>query len=176
MVFQIESIDVVVFILELQQLRKQWRECSPDEMAETADEEEQHLREATGLRIEIKMAETKQEGGEVGEDEIAVSLLAELQQEQDQEEEFLLKDLAAKVKIGFMLCVLKAFCYRGSYLHLCHLSLSSSIVIIVSLFFRRNFVSKSIIAIVYHHHCHYHRHALSMVVISFTSVNIIFLL
>lgn len=69
-------------------------------MAETADEEELHLREATGLRMEIKMAETKQEGEEVGEkleEEIAVSLLAELQQQQDQEEEFLLQDLASKV-------------------------------------------------------------------------------
>ncbi|KXJ05166.1 hypothetical protein AC249_AIPGENE5095, partial [Exaiptasia diaphana] len=34
-------------LFELKQLRKQWRECSPDEMAETADEEELHLREAT---------------------------------------------------------------------------------------------------------------------------------
>lgn len=87
-------------ISNLKQLRKQWRECSPDEMAETADEEELHLREATGLRMEIKMAETKQEGEEVGEkleEEIAVSLLAELQQQQDQEEEFLLQDLASKV-------------------------------------------------------------------------------
>lgn len=68
-------------------------------MAETADEEEANLREATGLQIEIKLAEQKQEGetGETTEEEVAVALLADLQQQQDQEQEFLLQDLASKV-------------------------------------------------------------------------------
>jgi hypothetical protein len=84
-------------------------------MAETADEEEANLREATGLQIEIKLAEKKQ-GGETGEnieEEIAVALLADLQQQQDQEQEFLLQDLASKVnalKTGTQLVLKREIC------------------------------------------------------------------
>ncbi|XP_032219683.2 trichohyalin [Nematostella vectensis] len=85
-------------LIELKEYRKQWRESSPDEMAEAAQEQEENLREATGLKIEIKLSEPLGEGEEKErtEDEIAAGLLADLQQQQDMEQEYLLQDLASK--------------------------------------------------------------------------------
>ena len=37
-----------------QELRQQWREAGPEEMAETGDEQEAMFREAVGLKVELK--------------------------------------------------------------------------------------------------------------------------
>lgn len=70
-------------------------------MSETFDEQETILREGVGLKLELAHEELGQkaaeEGGELGTDEPAVSLLAALQHNQEQEAEYLLRDLAVKV-------------------------------------------------------------------------------
>ena len=71
-------------------------------MTETADEQEAILREGVGLKLELSREEPRQkaagEGKELGPDDDAVSLLAALQQHQEQEAEYLLRDLAVKVR------------------------------------------------------------------------------
>ena len=88
--------------LYFQELRKQWRESGPEEMTETADEQEAILREGVGLKLELSREELRQkaagEGKELGPDDHSVSLLAALQQHQEQEAEYLLRDLAVKVR------------------------------------------------------------------------------
>lgn len=88
--------------LYFQELRKQWRESGPEEMTETADEQEAILREGVGLKLELSREELRQkaagEGKELEPDDDAVSLLAALQQHQEQEAEYLLRDLAVKVR------------------------------------------------------------------------------
>ena len=70
-------------------------------MSETFDEQEAILREGVGLKLELNREELGQkaseEGKELGTDEPAVSLLAALQHNQEQEAEYLLRDLAVKV-------------------------------------------------------------------------------
>ncbi|PFX16028.1 hypothetical protein AWC38_SpisGene19720 [Stylophora pistillata] len=87
-------------LFELKELRKQWRESGPEEMTETVDEQEAILREGVGLKLELSREELRQkaaeEGKELGPDDDAVSLLAALQQHQEQEAEYLLRDLAVK--------------------------------------------------------------------------------
>jgi len=87
-------------LFELKELRKQWRESGPEEMSETADEQEAILREGVGLKLELIREELGQkateEGRELGTDDDAVSLLAALQFNQEQEAEYLLRDLAVK--------------------------------------------------------------------------------
>ncbi|RMX39987.1 hypothetical protein pdam_00022972 [Pocillopora damicornis] len=87
-------------LFELKELRKQWRESGPEEMTETADEQETILREGVGLKLEVSREELRQkaagEGKELGPDDDSVSLLAALQQHQEQEAEYLLRDLAVK--------------------------------------------------------------------------------
>ena len=71
-------------------------------MTETADEQEAILREGVGLKLELSREELRQkaagEGKELGPDDDSVSLLAALQQHQEQEAEYLLRDLAVKVR------------------------------------------------------------------------------
>ena len=82
-------------------MRKAWRESGPEEMAETADEQEGLLREATAIKLELLQSELDMaangEGVQAAGDEAAVKLLAQLQVYQDQEAEFLLADIANKV-------------------------------------------------------------------------------
>lgn len=70
-------------------------------MSETFDEQESILREGVGLKLELTREELGQkaaeEGGELGTDEPVASLLAALQHNQEQEAEYLLRDLAVKV-------------------------------------------------------------------------------
>ena len=70
-------------------------------MAETADEQEGLLREATAIKLELLQSELDMaangEGVQAAGDEAAVKLLAQLQVYQDQEAEFLLADIANKV-------------------------------------------------------------------------------
>ena len=87
--------------LTRKELRKQWRESGPEEMTETADEQEAILREGVGLKLELSREElgkkAAEEGKELGPDDNAVALLAALQQHQEQEAEYLMRDLAVKV-------------------------------------------------------------------------------
>ena len=70
-------------------------------MRETADEQEAILREGVGVKLELSREELGQkalkEGRELGPDDDTVSLLASLQYHQEQEAEYLLRDLATKV-------------------------------------------------------------------------------
>ena len=74
-------------------------------MTETADEQEAILREGVGLKLELSREELGQkaaeEGKEQGPDDNAVALLAALQQHQEQEAEYLMRDLAVKVPLRF---------------------------------------------------------------------------
>ena len=87
--------------LTCKELRKQWRESGPEEMTETVDEQEVILREGVGLKLELSREElgkkAAEEGKELGPDDNAVALLAALQQQQEQEAEYLMRDLAVKV-------------------------------------------------------------------------------
>lgn len=89
------------FGLTFKELRKQWRESGSEEMTETADEQETILREGVGLKLELSREELGQkaaeDGKELGPDDNAVSLLAALQHYQEQEAEYLMRDLAVKV-------------------------------------------------------------------------------
>ena len=82
-------------------MRKQWRDSGSEEMIEAADEQEAILREGVGLKLELGREELGQkaaeEGKELGPDDNAVTLLAALQQHQEQEAEYLMRDLAVKV-------------------------------------------------------------------------------
>ena len=82
-------------------MRKQWRDSGSEEMAEAADEQEAILREGVGLKLELCREELGQKaaekGKELGPDDNAVTLLAALQQHQEQEAEYLMRDLAVKV-------------------------------------------------------------------------------
>ena len=88
-------------VFSFKELRKQWRESGPEEMTETADEQEAILREGVGLKLELSREELGQkaaeEGRELGPNDDAVPLLAALQYNQEQEAEYLLRDLAIKV-------------------------------------------------------------------------------
>ena len=92
---------MLIFGFRFKELRKQWRESGPEEMTETADEQEAILREGVGIKLELIREELGQkateEGKELGPDDNAVSLLATLQQHQEQEAEYLMRDLAVKV-------------------------------------------------------------------------------
>ena len=70
-------------------------------MSETVDEQEVILREGVGLKLELTREELSQkateEGRELGPNDNAVSLIAALQYSQEQEAEYLLRDLATKV-------------------------------------------------------------------------------
>ena len=82
-------------------MRKQWRDSGSEEMTEAADEQEAILRKGVGLKLELGREELGQkaseEGKELGPDDNAVTLLAALQQHQEQEAEYLMRDLAVKV-------------------------------------------------------------------------------
>ena len=73
-------------------------------MSETVDEQEVILREGVGLKLELTRDELSQkateEGSELGPNDNAVSLIAALQYSQEQEAEYLLRDLATKVLMG----------------------------------------------------------------------------
>ena len=73
-------------------------------MSETVDEQEVILREGVGLKLELTREELSQkateEGRELGPSDNAVSLLAALHYSQEQEAEYLLRDLATKVLMG----------------------------------------------------------------------------
>ena len=73
-------------------------------MSETVDEQEVILREGVGLKLELTREEPSQkateEGRELGPSDNAVSLLAALHYSQEQEAEYLLRDLATKVLMG----------------------------------------------------------------------------
>lgn len=74
-------------------------------MTETVDEQEAILREGVGLKLELSREELGQkaavEGKELGPDDNAAALLAALHQHQEQEAEYLMRDLAVKVPWGF---------------------------------------------------------------------------
>lgn len=99
-------------VFTLKELRKQWRESGPEEMSETVDEQEVILREGVGLKLELSREELGQkaaeEGRELGPDDAAVSLLAALQSNQEQEAEYLLRDLAVKVHLFRGWCELQS--------------------------------------------------------------------
>ena len=84
-----------------QELRKQWRESGPEEMSQTVEEQEMILREGVSLKLALSREEIAREAAQEGRDldanEPEVSLLAALQQSQDQEAEYLIRDLAVKV-------------------------------------------------------------------------------
>lgn len=87
-------------LFELKELRKQWRESGPEEMSETVDEQEAILREGVGLKLVLSGEELRQKAAQSGKEPEAngaeVSLLAALQHNQEQEAEYLLRDLAVK--------------------------------------------------------------------------------
>lgn len=87
-------------LFELKELRKQWRESGPEEMSQTVDEQETILREGVSLKLALSREEMAREASQEGRDleanEPEVSLLAALQQSQDQEAEYLIRDLAVK--------------------------------------------------------------------------------
>ena len=80
-------------------------------MAETTDEQELILREGVGLRLQLGQEEMRQkaleEGRETAPNEAAVSLVAALQCHQEQEAEYLMRDLATKVGVKAQsICIL----------------------------------------------------------------------
>lgn len=97
------------FGLTCKELRKQWRESGPEEMTEIADEQEAILREGVGIKLELSREELEQKAAEevkeLGPDDNAVALLAALQQHQEQEAEYLMRDLAVKVSWRFNLAL-----------------------------------------------------------------------
>lgn len=97
-----------------QELRKQWRESGPEEMSETVDEQEAILREGVGLKLVLSGEELAQKAAQSGRElepnDPEVSLLAALQHNQEQEAEYLLRDLAVKVILR------RTFLFRGNYL------------------------------------------------------------
>lgn len=70
-------------------------------MSETVDEQEAILREGVGLKLVLSGEELGQKAAQSGKEPEAngaeVSLLAALQHNQEQEAEYLLRDLAVKV-------------------------------------------------------------------------------
>ena len=89
-------------------------------MSETVDEQEVILREGVGLKLELSREELGQkateEGRELGPDDAAVSLLAALQSNQEQEAEYLLRDLAVKVHLFRGWYELKSTLSAGPYI------------------------------------------------------------
>ena len=82
-----------------QALREQWRDAGADGTADSMAEHDVILREAVCLNL-VKIGEKmKENGNEMKDDEIHVTILANLQQIQDQEAEILLRDLSEKVSI-----------------------------------------------------------------------------
>ena len=84
-----------------QELRNQWRDSSPAEMEETAEEQIEYFKEAASLKIEKILAELKSKsdtGKEVTDEDVSVKIMADLQENQDQEAQYLMKDLASKVR------------------------------------------------------------------------------
>ena len=76
-------------------------------MSQTVDEQETILREGVSLKLALSREEMAREASQEGRDleanEPEVSLLAALQQSQDQEAEYLIRDLA--VKVTWLSCV-----------------------------------------------------------------------
>ena len=80
-----------------QGLREQWRDAGADGTADSMAEHDVILREAVSLNIVKIGEEMKENGVEVKEDDVHVTILANLQQIQDREAEILLRDLSEKV-------------------------------------------------------------------------------
>ncbi|XP_078676996.1 uncharacterized protein LOC144913832 [Branchiostoma floridae x Branchiostoma belcheri] len=85
-------------LFELSEIRRDWREQSSAELSETQDEQEEIFEESTALRVECCLValQSAAEGKAVSDDDVHVSLLADLQQHQDKESHYLLQDLASK--------------------------------------------------------------------------------
>ncbi|XP_078596993.1 uncharacterized protein LOC144873475 isoform X1 [Branchiostoma floridae x Branchiostoma japonicum] len=85
-------------LFELGEIRRDWREQSSAELSETQDEQEEIFEESTALRVECCLVtlQSAAEGKTLSDDDVHVSLLADLQQHQDKESQYLLQDLAAK--------------------------------------------------------------------------------
>ena len=79
-------------------------------MSETVDEQEAILREGVGLKLVLSGEELGQKAAQSGKELEAngaeVSLLAALQHNQEQEAEYLLRDLAVKVIFFFKIAIL----------------------------------------------------------------------
>ncbi|XP_066283910.1 trichohyalin-like isoform X2 [Branchiostoma lanceolatum] len=85
-------------LFELSEIRRDWREQSSAELSETQDEQEEIFEESTALRVECCLValQSAAEGKSLSDDDVHVSLLADLQQHQDKESHYLLQDLATK--------------------------------------------------------------------------------
>ena len=95
----------------LQIMRTHWREASPEELAETCEEQIQIFKEATALKAQLILDENS--GAESDEEKmetISVKILADLQENQDTEASYLLRDLSKKVSHLFL-----RFCYLGNF-------------------------------------------------------------
>lgn len=89
-------------------MRTHWREGSPDELADTAEEQVDIFKEAVALKIDLIAA--KNSGSESDQDKFeaaSVAILADLQESQDTEASYLMKDLSKKVFVKF--CSYKKF-------------------------------------------------------------------
>ena len=84
-----------------QAARVHWRESSKSEMMETQGQQQELFSEAVSLKIQMILDEiSPASGGSEDDDTLqraSVSILADLQQSQDKEAEYLLKDLSKKV-------------------------------------------------------------------------------
>ena len=86
-------------------MRTHWREGSPEELADTAEEQVDIFKEAAALRIQLILAEKS--GTESDQDKLeaaSVAILADLQESQDTEASYLMKDLSKKVFVIFCSC------------------------------------------------------------------------
>jgi len=82
---------------ELKAMRAHWREGSPDELASTVEEQIQIFREAAALRLQLILAENT--GNDSEEEKLkaaSIAVLADLQESQDTETSYLMKDLSKK--------------------------------------------------------------------------------
>ena len=79
-------------------MRAHWREGSPDELASTVEEQIQIFKEAAALRLQLILAENS--GNDADEEKLkaaSIAVLADLQESQDTETSYLMKDLSKKV-------------------------------------------------------------------------------
>ena len=79
-------------------MRTQWREASPEELAETAEEQIDMFKEAAALKLQLIFDENS--GKESDQEKLeaaSVKILADLQDNQDTEASYLMKDLSKKV-------------------------------------------------------------------------------
>ena len=80
-------------------LRTNWREAGPAEMAETIDEQIEIFKEAASLKLQLLIDEFGEAEGNDKFENASVKILADLQENQDTEASYLMKDLSNKVSI-----------------------------------------------------------------------------